>query len=523
MGLAVVVRWSEKRDEEGNVPSRSGPPKELAMRIAMFGALGLGVIGCGSSSLDLPLGTTGDNVPDGAPSVDAPFDGGSEATGAEDAATTAADAERATDAQVSLASQKIKHIVVIMQENRSFDHYLGTFPGADGIPMDANGTPTGCVNDPKTATCVKPYHLTTDKNTGGPHSSVAATTCVDGGKMDGFIKNAEGAKKSCADPNDPLCANTNLVDVMGYHTEAEIPNYWAYAKTFVLEDHMFQPNASWSFPQHLYMVSGWSAQCATRGDPSSCTTNIDHPGNGGDAGLGNDYPWTDVTYLLHAAGVSWRYYLGEGDDPHCGNDPEDCQPTTVAANVPGIWNVLPEFDTVKEDGETGNVVPIDQFYQDVAAGNMPSVAWIAPAGPVSEHPVALVSAGQAYVTALINTIMKSPEWDSTAIFLSWDDWGGFYDHVAPPKIDAGGYGLRVPALVISPWVRAGTVDKQVLSHDAYLRFIEDVFVGKRLDPKTDGRPDPRPTVREEVVPGDLMNDFDFTQAALPPLVLKVGP
>ena len=190
--------------------------------------------------------------------------------------------------------------------------------------------------------------------------------------------------------------------------------------------------------------------------------------------------------------------------------------------MPSIWNVLPEFDTVKADGETGNVVAIDQFYQDVAVGELPSVAWIAPAAVVSEHPVALVSKGQSYVTALINTIMKGPEWSSTVIFLSWDDWGGFYDHVPPPTIDGAGYGFRVPALVISPWVKqGGMVDHQVLSHDAYLRFIEDVFLdGERLDPKTDGRADPRPTVREVVVPGDLMNDFDFQREPLAPLILK---
>jgi phospholipase C len=419
------------------------------------------------------------------------------------------------------AKSKIEHVIVIMQENRSFDHYFGTYPGAEGIPMDANGVPTVCVTDPKTMTCVKPYHLTADKNIGGPHSSKSFTTCVDAGKMDGFIANAEAGKTGCADPNDPNCSNGMLIDVMGYHTDAEIPNYWAYAKNFVLQDHMFQPNASWSFPQHLYMVSGWSARCTTPADPMTCTTELDNPGTGLAAGPKNDYPWTDITFLLHKAGVSWKYYLGEGDDPHCGGDPEDCQPLAIAANVPSIWNVLPEFDTVKADGETGNIVPFDQLYQDVQAKTLPSVAWVAPAGVVSEHPVNLVSAGQGYVTALVNTIMKSPYWNSTVIFLSWDDWGGFYDHVAPPKIDQGGYGIRVPGIVISPWVKKGTIDKQILSHDAYLKFIEDVFLnGERLDPKNDGRSDPRPTVREAVLQGDLMNDFDFDQTPLPPLILK---
>ena len=121
--------------------------------------------------------------------------------------------------------------------------------------------------------------------------------------------------------------------------------------------------------------------------------------------------------------------------------------------------------------------------------------------------------------------MQGPDWKSTAIFLSWDDWGGFYDHVAPPKVDANGYGLRVPGLVISPYARKGFIDHQVLSFDAYLKFIEDIFLsGQRLDPKTEGRPDPRPTVRENVPQlGNLMADFDFTQRPRPPTLLLTNP
>ncbi len=135
-----------------------------------------------------------------------------------------------------------------------------------------------------------------------------------------------------------------------------------------------------------------------------------------------------------------------------------------------------------------------------------------------------MSNGQAYVTGVINAIMRSPLWNSTAIFLSWDDWGGFYDHVAPPTVDAMGYGLRVPALVISPYARAGFIDHQTLSHDAYVKFIEDVFLGgDRLDPGTDGRPDSRTRVRENAPQlGDLVRDFDFSQSPLKPLVLPGG-
>ncbi len=144
---------------------------------------------------------------------------------------------------------------------------------------------------------------------------------------------------------------------------------------------------------------------------------------------------------------------------------------------------------------------------------------------MSDHPPALISNGQTYVTGLIDRIMRSPDWGSTAIFLAWDDWGGFYDHVRPPTVDAQGYGLRVPALLISPYARQGYIDHQTLSFDAYLKFIEDDFLGgARIDPKTDGRPDPRPDVRENAkILGNLLSEFDFTQAPRKPMILPLHP
>ena len=129
------------------------------------------------------------------------------------------------------------------------------------------------------------------------------------------------------------------------------------------------------------------------------------------------------------------------------------------------------------------------------------------------------------MTGIVNTIMHSKDWSSTAIFLAWDDWGGFYDHVVPPNVDAQGYGLRVPALVISPYAKRGYVDHQVLSFDAYLKFIEDDFLkGARIDPKTDGRPDSRPGVRENAkILGNLVSDFNFNQKPRPPLFLSLHP
>ncbi len=452
------------------------------------------------------------------------------ATSAPTAAPTLAATSAATQAVGSIdltaARSKIKHIIIIMQENRSFDQYFGTYPGADGIPMQ-NGVPTVCANDPKTGNCVKPYHDTHDIDAGGPHGASSATADIDGGKMDGFITAFRGAQKACKNPDTPGCAKGTTPDVMGWHDAREIPNYWAYAQNFVLQDKMFEPNASWSLPSHLFMVSGWSAYCTQQGDPASCQNALDGPPNGLSAANAGktDYAWTDLTYLLHKENISWNYYLSEGQEPDCEDDAMLCQPHGQKLAVPGIWNPLPGFDTVRQDGQVKNIQTLDRYLEAAKNGTLPAVSWIVPENKVSEHPPAKVSAGQAYVTGLINAAMQGPDWDSTAIFLSWDDWGGFYDHVMPPVVDQNGYGLRVPGLLISPYARKGYIDDQTLSFDAYLKLIEDFFLGgARLDPKTDGRPDPRPTVRENAPQlGDLLAEFDFSQTPLPALVLSTNP
>ena len=427
---------------------------------------------------------------------------------------------------------KIKHVVVIMQENRSFDSYFGTYPGADGIPMN-NGVPTVCVPDAVLHTCVKPYHDSNNRNSGGPHDHDDAVGSINRGAMNGFIFRArEGLINACeSNVNDPRCSQTpGNPDVMGYHDAREIPNYWAYAQNFVLQDHMFESDASWSLPMHLFMVSGWSAKCTIARDPSSCVAAVQAPGSPpgepqNTTGAVPHYAWTDLTYLLHRAGVSWGYYVADGSQPDCADNKMLCKSVPQNAKTPSIWNPLPWFDTVKLDGQLGNIRSTGAFLKAARDGKLPSVSWVTPSEEVSDHPPALITAGQAYVTHLINTIMSGPDWDSTAIFLAWDDWGGFYDHVAPPKVDEQGYGLRVPGLLISPYAKQGYIDHQTLSFDAYLKFIEDDFLGgHRIDPKTDGRPDPRPNVRENArILGDLATEFDFSQDPRKPLLLPLHP
>jgi phospholipase C len=425
------------------------------------------------------------------------------------------------------AAAKIKHVIIVMQENRSFDEYFGTFPGAAGFPW-ANGQFTTCVDDPAKGTCVLPFFNPALVNPGGPHGAANAAADIDGGKMDGFIAQAERGPGSCRAIQSPNCRSANADNVMGYHDARQIPNYWAYASDFVLQDHLFEPNSSWSLPEHLYLVSEWSAFCRTA-SPQSCTNALQNPGLPPDfAGRGGTapvYSWTDLSYLLYQGGVSWKYYVQSGQEPDCANDAEDCPPVNQNAKTPGIWNPLPYFVTVKQDNQLANITGVSNYYKDARTGTLPSVSWITPSQPNSEHPPANIATGQAWVTSLINAAMQGPEWSSTAILLSWDDWGGFYDNVVPPVVDRNGYGLRVPGIVISPWARSGYIDHQTLSHDAYVKFIEDLFLGsQRLDPKTDGRPDPRPDVREDAPElGNLLADFDFAQSPRPPLVLPIHP
>jgi len=421
-------------------------------------------------------------------------------------------------APLDLARQKIQHVVIIMQENRSFDHYFGTFPSADGIPV-RDGVPTVCVVDPRSGRCVQPFHDSADRNAGGPHGQMDASADIDGGKMDGFIRQVLGRKKHCQDPEDPACAaEGDVLDVMGWHDDREIPNYWSYAQGFVLQDHLFESNASWSLPMHLFLVSNWSARCASV-DPMSCRNDLQDPERAPANGSRAPYAWTDITYLLHQKAVSWAYYLDDGAQPDCDDNPATC--TNLRVGVPSIWNPLPGFVTVQQNGQLANVRRLEDFFDAARKGTLPTVCWIMPSNVHSEHPPNLVSVGQRYVTNLVNAIMTSPNWNSTAIFLSWDDWGGFYDHVTPPSVDVNGYGIRVPGIVISAYAKKGFIDHQTLSFDAYNRFIEDLFLGgQRIDPQTDGRPDGRPTVREGVPSlGDMLLDFDFTQAPRPPLIL----
>jgi phospholipase C len=423
--------------------------------------------------------------------------------------------------------EKIDHLIFIVQENRSFDHYFGTFPGANGFPTDAQGNIDVCIPNPFLGGCSKPYHTSSINQVGGLHDNPSAIGDIDGGRMDGFIRELDGFPSPCsAHPFQASCAQSvgpqGQPDVMSYLTGRDIPNYWTYAQRFVLQDRMFGPTDSWTLPSHLFLFSGWSAYCADPSDPMSCTSNIDLKADSLKWGYDQPpkYAWTDISWLLDRGHVSWHYYVDDRTCwlPGCVNHGG----TAPSKNpVPGFT------DVARENHDLHKIQTHSEYMSAAADGSLPSVCWIVPASSYSEHPEGkgTVRTGETYVTKLINAAMRGPDWDSTAIFLTWDDWGGFYDHVKPPVVDVNGYGLRVPGLLISPYARKGYIDDQTLSFDAYLKLIEDRFLhGQRLNPRTDGRPDPRPTVRENVpILGDLREEFDFSQPPQPPLILDPTP
>ncbi len=426
-------------------------------------------------------------------------------------------------------SVPIQHVIFIVQENRSFDNYFGTFPGANGIPAGI------CIPyDPKNPAmgCVVPFHNPREIELAGPHAPKNAQADLDDGitqaKMDGFVHEQiiNSARQS------------PIYDVMGYHTDAEIPNYWTYAKDFVLQDEMFAGTRSASGPAHLDLTSEWSAICTNPKNVATCaSTTVDQmiPHNK------LLFPWVNLFQLLDLNGVSWKYYLGKGGEPDCRDGEMDCPPQDQAGGVLSFWNPVPGFNYIGAQGTAylkQHNPETEQLLADIAQNALPQVSWVIPANNWSEHPPSSAVIGMEYVTSIVNAVMQSPYWANTAIFITWDDWGGLYDHVVPPNVDTNntanpiqGFGLRVPGLLISAYAKSGMIDHAVLSGDSYATFIEDLFLnGERLDPAKLGEPDARPDIRDELTSvtflngttapiGDLMDEFDFTQTPLPPVVL----
>lgn len=442
----------------------------------------------------------------------------------------------------------LRHVIIIMQENKGFDTYFGTFPGANGLPAGV------CVpfnTADASQGCIKPFHDPHDILGGGPHGAPDAAADINVvnhvPQMNGFVQQEirGWSREGCSQhPSTITCANMvdgeARHDVMGYHTAEDIPNYWAYANKFVLQDQLFAAVRGWSLTSRLDTASEWSAVCSSNTDATSCVSTPAPAKPTKDT----QYPWVSLYNLYDLNGVSWKQYNGVGTEPDCADEASmTCAPGIVdSAQVPSIWNPAPLFGYVKAKGKAyldAHVAGLEQFLADLKNGTLPMVSWIEPSGVVSEHPPNSLTAGEDYVTSLVNAVMTSSSWSTTAIFLTWDEWGGFYDHVIPPVVDtdpgrfsAQGFGLRVPGLMISPYARRGLVDHQLLSFDSYATFIENIFMsGARLDPNAIGMPDNRPTIRDELVSvtfpdghteqvGNLLNEFDFKRAPLAPVILS---
>ncbi len=415
----------------------------------------------------------------------------------------------------------IQHIIYVVQENHSFDNYFGTYPGANGfppgisIPLDpaqpAQGyaspfhldisrpvnivgdeLPPGISDPDQLATKdpgAQPYNLN-DESIGHDlgHAWAVAHQAWDNGKMDGFVA-AEGSTLT-----------------LGYYDRTELPYYWDYADHYVLDDNFFSSLMGPSFPNHLYIASGTSGPApALSGYPWIINNSvINNPGQNFD--FSNvDLGWSTLAEELTNKSMSWAWYDGN---------------TNYLA--PTIWNVLPLFTYFRNHPAAldQHVKNTDSFTQDVTNGNLPVVSWIIPGAwsppnypgackgvPVSEHPPARSDCGMDYVAYLANLVMESQYWQNTAIVLTWDDYGGFYDHVAPPVVDSYGEGFRVPTLIISAWAKRHYVDHTSYEFASLLKLAERIF---NLSPLG---------TRDAIAStGDLMNSFDFSQSPQPPLV-----
>ena len=389
------------------------------------------------------------------------------------APSTASPQKQTPDSDIAGLS-KIKHIVFIVKENRSFDSYFGTFAGADGASSGV--TSTGSVVQLGRTPDKTPYDI--------GHDWEDALTAMDNGKMDKFDLVKHGNDKGYLLPYTQM-------------TEAEIPNYFAYAKRFVLADRMFSSLSGPSFPNHLYTVAaqaGGALSNPTKSTSWGCDADEDETVQVMDpeGKISPKFPCFDFPTLadsLQAAGISWRYYA-----PHKG--------------VYGYqWSTLDGIRHIRFGPQwKRNVVSDKQFARDAKRGKLPSVSWVVTGG-ASEHPPFSTCAGENWTVRQINAVMRGPQWSSTAIFLTWDDFGGFYDHVAPPSLDKFGLGPRVPLLIISPYARAAKVIHTQYEFSSFLAFVETRFGIKPLGER-------------DAQANNMLDAFDFDQKPLSTLLLK---
>ena len=372
----------------------------------------------------------------------------------------------------------IQHFVFIIKENRTFDNMFGTYPGAIGATTGAISTgeviPLGHAPD------VYPR----DIGHGWQHTPLVE----DHGRMDKFDLIQKNISKPCNINGDFLCY-TQLY-------QSDIPNYFAYANNFVLADQTFSSMSGASFPNHLYTVAADSNRVI--GNPNStyywgcdAPPDVTAPALDAEGFLVDLYPCFDfptLTDLLDSAGVSWKYYApGQGQNGY-------------------QWSALNAINHIRNTSLwTQNVLDTSQFIADASSGNLPAVSWIVPPGPESEHLPHSSCEGENWTVQQVNAVMQGPNWNSTAIVIVWDDFGGLYDHAYPPQLDIFGLGLRVPLLIISPYAKKGYISHTVYEFSSMLKLVEERFILAPL------------TLRDANA-NDMLDSFDFTEVR-PPVVL----
>lgn len=380
------------------------------------------------------------------------------------------------------AASRIKHIVFILEENRSFDNVFGRFPGADGATtaLVANGK-----QDVTIPLVPEPYYLWHDLG----HDQYDARISVNNGRMDGF-------------------SNTTFSDIFGEKAAyqqlmpGDIPNFYAYAQHFTLSDRTFAPVPGPTFPTHLHAVAAQDGGVISNPQNTANPTNAwgcdASPGTyvllqraGGKIGTGVPcFSYATLADSLNKAHLSWAYYAAP--------------PTDVGY----MWSTLDAFKQIRDSTQWNTQVKDERTFQaDARAGRLPAFSWVTPRAGDSTHPPAPVCPGENWVVNKVNAVMSGPDWNSTMIVLAWDDWGGYYDHVAPPPARTGSYGLRVPLLIISPYARRSYVSHTLYTFESVLRTAEKLW---GLAPLTNG----------DRYANGMLDSLDFAQAPAAPFVLQ---
>ena len=351
------------------------------------------------------------------------------------------------DENPPVAKSLIKHFIFLMQENHSFDNYFGTYPGANGIPADTC-MPVDPFN-PNSKDCIKPFHASdSDVLPDDPdHSTQTFLTQFNKGKMDGFVyaldqRNQDGRL------------------TMTYYDDRDLPYYWNLADQYVLFDNFFSSAGDSSAINHFYWVA------ATHDKPPDGQKLQEYLAN-----------TPTIFDRLSEAGISWKFYV-QNYEPALTYRTQDQYPGNRQSQV--IWVPLLLIDRFLDNPDlNSHIVDLNQYYDDLNKGTLPSVAFMVPSGP-SEHPPSSLLSGQRFVRVLLQSLMQSDYWGNSAFLLSYDDWGGWYDHVPPPQVDDHGLGPRVPAMLISPYAKRGVIDHTQLDFTSALKFIQENWGVKSL-------------------------------------------